>query len=69
MISSSKLQEKIIEYLSDEENRSVQEIKAYLAQNGIDDYTEGQFAGSINTMQRNGTIQKIDRGVVPLLSL
>lgn len=63
MISSSKLQEKIIEYLSDEENHSVQEIKAYLAQNGINDYTEGQFAGSINTMQRNGTIQKIDRGV------
>ena len=63
MISSSKLQEKIIEYLSDEENHSVQEIKAYLAQNGIDDYTEGQFAGSINTMQRNGTIRKIDRGV------
>lgn len=63
MISSSKLQEKIIEYLSDQENHSVQEIKTYLAQNGIDDYTEGQFAGSINTMQRNGTIQKIDRGV------
>ena len=63
MISSSKLQEKIIEYLSDEENHSVQEIKAYLAQNGIDGFTEGQFAGSINTMQRNGTIRKIDRGV------
>ena len=63
MISSSKLQEKIIEYLSDEENHSVQEIKTHLSQNGIDDYTEGQFAGSINTMQRNGTIRKIDRGV------
>ena len=63
MISSSKLQEKIIECLSDQENHSVQEIKNYLAQNGVDDYTEGQFAGSINTMQRNGTIRKIDRGV------
>ena len=63
MISSSKLQEKTIECLSDQENHSVQEIKNYLAQNGVDDYTEGQFAGSINTMQRNGTIRKIDRGV------
>lgn len=63
MISSSKLQEKIIECLSDEQNHSVQEIKNYLAQNGVDGYTEGQFAGSMNTMQRNGTIRKIDRGV------
>ena len=63
MISSSKLQEKIVECLSDQENHSVQEIKNYLAQNGVDGYTEGQFAGSINTMQRNGTIRKIDRGV------
>ena len=63
MITSARLQEKILECLSDEENHSVQEIKTYLSENGIDGYTEGQFAGSINTMQRNGTIRKIDRGV------
>lgn len=49
--------------LSDQEDHSVQEIKNYLAQKGIDGYTEGQFAGSITTLQRNGTIRKIDRGV------
>lgn len=63
MISSSKLQEKMIELLSDEDKHSVQELKAYLSQNDITDYTEGQFAGSINTLLRNGTIQKLDRGV------
>ena len=63
MISSSKLQEKIIDFLSDQGNHTVQEIKMYLDQNGVDGYTEGQFAGSINTMQRNGTIRKIERGV------
>lgn len=63
MITSSKLQEKIIEFLSDQNNHSVQEIKAYLSQNNIIDYTEGQFAGSINTLLRNASIRKIDRGV------
>lgn len=63
MASSSKLQEKMIELLSDEDKHSVQELKAYLSQNDITDYTEGQFAGSINTLLRNGTIQKLDRGV------
>lgn len=63
MTSSSKLQEKMIELLSDEDKHSVQELKAYLSQNDITDYTEGQFAGSINTLLRNGTIQKLDRGV------
>ncbi|MGN0539319.1 MAG: nucleoside 2-deoxyribosyltransferase [Candidatus Fimenecus sp.] len=63
MPSSSKIQEKIIEFLSDQDNHSVQEIKAYLSICGIEDYTEGQFAGSITTLQRNGTIRKIDRGV------
>lgn len=63
MITSSKLQEKIVEYLSDQGKHSVQEIKVFLSQNGIIEYTEGQFAGSINTLLRNGTIKKIDRGV------
>ena len=63
MATSSKLQEKIVECLADQENHSVQEIKAYLTQIGLDDYTEGQFAGSINTLQRNGTIRKIERGI------
>lgn len=63
MATSSKLQEKIVECLADQESHSVQEIKSYLTQIGLDDYTEGQFAGSINTLQRNGTIRKIERGI------
>lgn len=63
MASSSRIQEIIVEFLSDQENHSVQEIKSYLSQNSVNDYTEGQFAGSINTLLRNGTIRKIDRGI------
>lgn len=66
MISSANIQRKIIDYLSDQEQHSVQEIKAFLRQSEIGDYTEGQFAGSINTLLRNGTIYKIDRGVYAL---
>ncbi len=66
MISSANIQRKIIDYLSDQEQHSVQEIKAFLRQSEIGDYTEGQFAGSINTLLRNGTICKIDRGVYAL---
>ncbi len=63
MTTSAKLQEKILEFLADSENHSVQEIKANLSDGGIMDYSEGQFSGSINTLLRNGRIQKIDRGI------
>ena len=63
MMSSARIQELIIGYMNDEQNHSVQEIKAYLAETGVSDYMEGQFAGSINTLLRNGSIKKIDRGL------
>lgn len=63
MATSAKIQEKIIECLSDQENHSVQQLKDFLSQQRINDYSEGQFAGSINTLLRNGTIRKINRGV------
>ncbi len=63
MITSAKLQELIIDFLSDQENHSVQEIKSFLSETGVDGYTEGQFAGSINTLLRNGSIKKMDRGI------
>lgn len=63
MVTSSNIQECIVDFLSDNTKHSVQEIKAYLSQCGINDYTEGQFAGSITTLQRNGTIKKYNRGV------
>lgn len=66
MVSSANIQRKIIDYLSDQEHHSVQEIKSFLQQCEFGAYTEGQFAGSINTLLRNGTICKIDRGIYAL---
>lgn len=63
MATSARIQELIIDLLSDQESHSVQEIKTFLSQNGVGDYTEGQFAGSINTLLRNGSISKLDRGI------
>lgn len=62
MVSSSRIQEKVMDFLSDGQTRSVQEIKRYLAEINLIDYTEGQFAGSLNTLVRNASIIKIDRG-------
>lgn len=63
MIKSSIIQEYVLKFLADEENHSVQEIKCYLQENNINEYTEGQFAGSLNTLMRNGSINKVDRGI------
>ena len=61
-MNSSTLQQLVLEFLSDNQKHTVQEIKAYL-NNADSDYTDGQFSGSINTLLRNGSIRKIDRGV------
>ena len=37
-------------------------MKNYLSGQNLQ-YTEGQFAGSVNTLVQNGSIKKIDRGV------
>ena len=66
MVTSAIIQENILEFLSDGEARSVQEIKAYLAETNVGEYSEGQFAGSMNTLQRNGKIKKNSRGVYTL---
>ena len=66
MITSAILQEFILKLLSDGEPYSVQEIKAYLLKVGIEGYSEGQFAGSMNTLQRNGTLKKTERGIYAL---
>lgn len=66
MASSARIQEYVLKFLADGHPRSVQEIKHYLSQIGITDYTEGQFAGSINTLQRNKSIKKTDRAIYKL---
>lgn len=60
-MNSARIQEIITDLLSKKQFCSVQEMKDYIKEYG--DYTEGQFSGSINTMLRNNTIKKIDRGV------
>lgn len=62
-MTSARIQEIILDLLSDNKNYSVQEIKSHLNSLDSNDYSEGQFAGSINTLLRNGSIKKIDRGV------
>lgn len=63
MPSSARIQEIILETLSDLSPHNVQELKQQLDISNEGNYTEGQFAGSLNTLQRNGKIKKIDRGV------
>lgn len=66
LITSARLQEIILDLLADMKSHSVQEMKIYLEQCGATEYSEGQFAGSINTLLRNKTIIKIDRAIYML---
>jgi len=66
MSKSATIQENIVNFLSDGQAYSAKEIKTHLAKLNMGDYSEGQFAGSINTLQRNGKIKKLDRGVYAL---
>ncbi len=61
MTKSARIQEKIIEILADGNYHTVQEIKSFLRKAGISDYSEGQFSGSLNTLLKNQSIQKMDR--------
>lgn len=63
MSKSSVLQEYILKFLADGYPHTIQEIKGFLSQAGISDYTGGQFSGSINTLLRNNSIQKMNRGI------
>ena len=63
MTKSARKQEKIIEILADGNYHTVQENKSFLRKAGISDYSEGQFSGSLNTLLRNQSIQKMDRGI------
>lgn len=49
--------------MADGNYHTVQEIKSFLRKAGISDYSEGQFSGSLNTLLRNQSIQKMDRGI------
>lgn len=63
MTISAILQEKVLELLKDSKPHNVQEIKGFLQKSGFCDYSEGQFSGSLNTLLRNKSIIKKDRGI------
>lgn len=62
MATSATVQAYIVDFLSDGRTRGIREIKAFLSASDIGAYTEGQFAGSLNTLLRRGTIRKVSRG-------
>lgn len=66
MTTSKKVQNALKNYLSDHKNHSIKEMKDYLNSQNLQ-YTEGHFAGSVNTLVQNGTIKKIDRGIYAIV--
>ena len=56
------IKEMIMQLLSDGAGHSVSEMKYYLFEKGLEDYSEGQFAGSVNNLLRNKKIEKVNRG-------
>ena len=56
------IKEMIMQLLSDVAGHSVSEMKDYLFEKGLEDYSEGQFAGSVNNLLRNKKIEKVNRG-------
>ena len=62
MTKSYMIKEMILQLLSDGAGHSVSEMKDYLFEKGLEDYSEGQFAGSVNNLLRNKKIEKVNRG-------
>ena len=62
MTKSYMIKEMIMQLLSDGAGHSVSEMKDYLFEKGLEDYSEGQFAGSVNNLLRNKKIEKVNRG-------
>lgn len=62
MTKSAMIKEKIMQLLSDGSPHSVSEMKDYLVEKEMEDYSEGQFAGSVDNLLKNRKIEKVDRG-------
>ena len=62
MTKSAMIKEMIIQLLSDGSPHTVSEMKDYLVEKNMEDYSEGQFAGSVDNLLKNKRIEKIDRG-------
>lgn len=61
MTKSAKIKEMIMQLLSDGSPHTVSEMKDYLIGKHLEDYSEGQFAGSVNNLLKNKKIEKVDR--------
>lgn len=66
MTKSAIIKQEILAFLRDKEKHSVQEMKEYLNSCQIGEYTEGQFAGVLNNLQKNNLIHKTERGIYSL---
>ncbi len=66
MTKSAVIKQEILILLGDNDKHSVQEMKEYLSKRQIGEYTEGQFAGVLNNLQKNKVICKLDRGIYML---
>ena len=62
MTKSAIIKEHIMQLLSDGSIHSISEMKNYLAEKEMNDYSEGQFAGSVDNLLKNKKIEKTDRG-------
>lgn len=62
MTKSAIIKELVLQLLSDDNPHSISEIKVFLKTKGVDDYSEGQFSGSIDNLLKNKKIVKINRG-------
>ncbi len=69
MTKSAMIKELIMQLLSDEGPHTVSQMKSYLAQKDFNDYSEGQFSGSIDNLLKNKKIEKVDRGVYKIANV
>lgn len=67
MTKSAVIKQEILSLLGDKNKHSVQEMKEYLNSRQIGEYTEGQFAGVLNNLQKNNVICKAERGIYSLI--
>ena len=69
MTKSAIIKDAVINLLSDGLPRTVSDIKKKINEEGIINYSEGQFSGSIDNLLKNGRIEKINRGVYKIAGL
>ena len=63
MTKSAMIKEMIIQLLSDGSSYTVSQMKIYLIEKDLKDYSEGQFAGSVDNLLKNKKIEKVGRGI------